>query len=201
MKKNSALIIILIMLLCMASFGCKKKEEQPVDTLPDISSFSSEEYEDYEFVFPPVKSAVYYHDGTEEVIEPDDPRLIRLLNYVAYSYGEYTWWLQGFVYESEIADYESQDIPMLEVWFSPENDDEPATQMSGAKHMLLCANAYILYADQDKFIDWKEKETDRIATMFWPYMSIIDNCDESSNDTNSDWGNDEWIDVLSDAGF
>ncbi len=211
MKKNSALIIILVMLLCMTSFGCNKKEEQPVDTLPDISSFSSEEYEDYEFVFPPVKSAVYYNNGTEEVIEPDDPRLIRLLNYITYSYEEdFTWRVWGVIKEREIATNESQDVPMLEVMFSPPSDADSPEEMSGAKHMLLCANAYMLYADPDQFMDWREKDTDRVATIFWPYMVNVYDYLGSPTDINEDferferaqeWGNDEWGDVLSAAGF
>ena len=83
---NKKLWILCVVILLV---GCEKVSPDVTPyTIPLVESLSGTEYESYRYQFSPVATAVYRANGTEEVINSDDVRLVRLLNLLAYSHSE-----------------------------------------------------------------------------------------------------------------
>lgn len=214
MKKRLLCVYIIFLALPFCLFGCnwgaRQIDEIPdglqfyVENLPAITDFSGAEYGDYKYHFPPVTEAVFYHDGMEESIAPNDPRLIRLLNFFAYSESEMcSAWRQGFVYNDEIEQNLSVDVPMLEVSF--DNTGCPdSSAISDAYRIMICGNEYLIFLEPGTYSS--EIEEGQLALEHFPYMSLIlEMCDEGKLDESAyrsnGWGKENWIDLLVYAGF
>lgn len=188
-------------LLILPLSACKDPaiDGQPTETgLPAVESFSDTEYEDYQYHFRPVQKAVYKHDGIEETIAADDPRLIRLLNFLAYSENQMlSIWLQGCVEEAEINTYLASDAPMLDVAFVMEGEPKNDT-LGDTPRILVCGDSYLLFI-QDGITNNGEKGL--VAERYWPYASTIEWTSETGNVSLEGWGTGYWMDILEYAGF
>ncbi len=176
-----------------------------VPSLPKIEDFSGTEYEDYEYHFSPAKSAELICGDKTTEISPDDPRLIRLLNFLIFGVQEhYTYWRQGYVLEDEINDYLASPSPMLKVYFdttesNPEWRDNPEIIISGNTYLLMLSTEDAEYhgerimAEQHfAYQEFMFEEAD---------PSLKHKLDESS--LLEQWSNPElyWLDLIEYAGF
>lgn len=207
--KNWKRVLCIICVLACCLCGCAKKQENylreglycNVPNVPRIEKFSGKAYEKYEYHFSPVESAVYVYNGTEIAIEADDPRLIRLLNFLAYSdEKDLSWWLQGYEYEDEINVFLASDVPRLEVNFI----EEPLTFGSALEKtpkIIICGDTFLLYT-REPGPDGTERADRR-----WPYAELYmkwadkEKVDERNRLSSKRWGTDCWIDLLVYAGF
>lgn len=168
-----------------------------VSGLPAIEDFSETEYEDGNVQFSPVESAVWRHDGVQEEISADDPRLIRLLNFLAKDADMMqSWWRQGYVLEEEINTYLACDDAMLEVNFRNEEGNRYSIHGYTPK-IVICGDSYILFVDS-------EDPTDIRAERYWPFaekLPITAPRSSGPHSSKTSWGNDYWIDLLEYAGF
>ena len=165
----------------------------PVNGLPSLADFSSSNYETFAQHFSTVKSAIYKYNGTENHVSPDDPRLISLLNFLAFSYKQgLTAWRQGYVPEDEIASYLTTKEPMLEITFHSNNISEATSQI------IICGDSYLVI---------KNTETDgQRCERCWPYGELImEKITSGEADISmisyEGWGTNYWIDLLEYAGF
>lgn len=175
-----------------------------VPNVPRIEDFSGEVYEKYVFHFPPVESAVYVYNGTELAIEPDDPRLVRLLNFLAYSENKYlSCWTRGYVNESEMNGFLASDDPRLEVSFyepEPLKLNRGRCTQEDTPKIIICGDNYLLYCRESD-----PDGTERIER-WWPYGSLYEDWAVKRVDRNcrllyEGWGDSCWIDLLVYAGF
>lgn len=96
MRRTFMIVVIILTILSVFTSGCTAFFQTACSDamstpnlstpLPDINSFSSTEYDQTAYMFPRIKSAVFVHDGICETLNPEDPRLIRLLNSLSFSY-------------------------------------------------------------------------------------------------------------------
>lgn len=198
-------LLVLVMLLC----GCVvlERRESPsaaqrpglnaaVADLPELQSFSDHAYEHYEYQFAPVDHALLFHDGTVEEIAPDDPRLFRLLNFIANSKDEGTNWLrQGYVEEVEV-EKRCENNPYMEICF--QCPDVPEDTVLGDVPKILIVGAAFLVYQNDGHIE-----------EHWPYMELYSDLMEQgvvtdeqfSAEFDLDNSGKPWLDLLVYAGF
>lgn len=174
-------------------------------SLPKIEDFSGTEYEDYEYPFPPVESAILKCNGTETEISSDDTRLIRLLNFIMYGeqYGQ-TYWRQGYVLEDEINEYLSSTSPMLIVNF---NNTPSNSVFESTPQIIISGNQYLIFEDEDTLSFFGEKV---IAEQHFAYeglfqeeaeqllVNILDKISLEEQWSNPDY---YWLDLIEYAGF
>lgn len=202
--KNKVMILFTIVSLIFVGCHDSNGKDLPnglyynVKQLPDINSFSSTEYEAYRFQFSPVESAIFRCGDTEYPISPNDPRLIQLLNFLAYSEEKmFSTWLQGHVTKSEQAEMLSNEAPMLEINFRVQEDHKGYVHANALK-AIICGDSYLLYTDSH--IKDNPEYADYLVDRYWPYGSLIVelNIDMLSYDG---WGAGYWIDLVTYAGF
>ncbi len=198
-KRVLCCLCAFLLILSLSACEAPAIDEQPTETgLPAMESFSDTEYEDYQYHFRPVQKAVYKHDGIEETIAADDPRLIRLLNFLAYSENQMlSIWRQGYVEEAEIHTYLASDAPMLDVTFVMKGEPKRDT-LGDTPRILVCGDSYLLFEDP-KIAN--NGYTGLFAERYWPYASIIEWTSKTGNVSLEDWGTGYWIDILEYAGF
>lgn len=172
-----------------------------VDALPALEQFSATEYENYSTHFAPVLDAVYYHDGIQESVSATDPRLIRLLNFLAYSHNSgLDEWRRGLVEEDEINAYINSSFPMLEVNLDSSSPGPGEGIHTETAKLLICGGQYLLFTERS------QKESILQAEQYFPYSALIwdlvmDGQLEDSMLDNGEWGEVAWIDLLTYAGF
>lgn len=165
--------------------------------LPKITDFSEVEYENYETHFSPVKSAFYRYSDIDEIIANDDPRLLQLLNFIAYS-SENTLdvWRQGYVLEDELNNYMSADYPMLEITFFNERGHSGSV-IGDTPKIVICGDYYLAFADPTI----KNNGMNGVfAEQVFPYGELAtDNnfTDVSTNRLDSNC----WLNILEYTGF
>jgi hypothetical protein len=175
-----------------------------VEGLPSINNFSDSEYENYTYHFSSIESAVYLCGSQKESIDINDSRLIRLLNFLAYSEESgYSSWLQGYVEESEISQYQECKSPMLEIVFdnSTRTDDHV---FSTTPKMLICGHTCLLFVDTER-PEWP-LEKGVYADQLFPYFELLEEMVISGELEDAvlyqnEWGGNNWIDLLAYAGF
>lgn len=178
--------------------------QQTINGLPDIDSFSSSEYEDYQHIFPPIDYALLYRDGVEVEIKSDDPRLFCLLNFLANSENEsLSAWRQGYVGETEIEEYLNSQYPMLEIYFSDDKRENDDGVFSTTK-ILICGHSYLIFVDTARG-SWTLGEG-MYAEQCFPYMALLEPMIDSGAIEkevlyHNEWGDQSWIDLLVYAGF
>jgi len=195
-----------MLILLMAMFGCKEGSQNNDHTeakfteekLPKITVFSGTEYETHKYSYAPVSSARYIHSGVVEEISPDDPRLIRLLNFIVYSHETMQDVLrQSYVYDNEISVYLSVDTPMLEVAFLSTNK-APDSPNKYIPKIIICG---------DKYLEFQDSRTanggvqGNCAELYWPYGSIAIEDSSDNIELSNTWGEKGWIDIIEYAGF
>lgn len=167
-----------------------------VADLPELQSFSDHAYEHYEYQFAPVDQALLFHDGTVEEIAPDDPRLFRLLNFIAASESENSNWLrQGYVEKTEI-EQRCENSSYMEVYF--QSPDVPEDTVLGDVPKILIVGAAFLVYQNDGHIE-----------EHWPYMELYSDLMEQgvvtdeqfSAEFDLDNSGKPWLDLLVYAGF
>lgn len=170
--------------------------------VPKAEDFSGSAYEDYEHHFLPVSSATYHHGGIAEDISPDDPRLIRLLNFLAYSEEiSASFILQSYVEGDAIRNYLSSDARMLEINF--DYDGTSSSYLSTYK-ILICGHTYLTFIDTQKS-SWVLGEGE-FAEQRYPYNEMlfdqvmIGALPEDVLYENT-WGGPNWLDILTYCGF
>lgn len=178
----SALLVIMIAVTFLLT-GCQSADvpTHPLDAL-DIPETG------YEMSFSPVESAVLYVGETQQTIDPDDPRLMRVLNLLGYAAetGQYVR-TQGVFSEAEIDQYCSDSEAVLEVFFAA--DPEDSSEFRHAPKIRICADTYFLYM---------KNGTD--AEIHRPYL---EQAPENVKQSGINWnGNGEcWLDILEYCGF
>ena len=174
-----------------------------VEGLPEIDSFSGEKYEDHKWQFSPVISAVLKHNGKEENIDPNDPRLIKLLNFISYGYSELlSPWQQSHVKEDEIKQYLACKDPMLEVTFEGVRGSEPKP-LYDTPRIVICGDSILAFVDTETPTSWYYGRG-LLAERIWPYGSLILKlCESHPYDAliSDDWGTGYWIDLLEYSGI
>ena len=166
-------------------------------TLPNITMFSETEYENYKTHFSPIKSASYRCNGTVEEISADDPRLLRLLNFIAYSSeNAMDVWRQGYVFEDEVNSCLSTDYPMIEINFYNEKG-RSGSAIGDTPKIIICGDSYLAFVDSTLENNGLEGV---FAEQFWPYGELV----TGTNDTDfqiENWGLKYWLNILEYAGF
>lgn len=202
---------VLFALIAVILVGCSQastvSDNTQYDFLPDINTFSDEEIEQNPYMFPQVVSAEFVHDGIHETISPSDPRLIRLLNALSYSYDEgFTAWRQGHVTGDEFVTFISSGHPMLDIHFCPDSSTEYENEFSRTPRVIVSANRYLLLVDPLQSSWMSDDEV--YANEHFPFVDILVNHYENLSDEefgeilgDIDWGNNKWIDILAYAGF
>jgi len=168
-----------------------------IDNLPAWESFSATNYESYAFSFSKVNTVIYKYNGTENTINHDDPRVIRLLNFLAYSDKKsLSTWRQGYVSQDEVQGYLMAGEPVLEIIFHSNEISETHSYASLQK-LLICGDSYLRFIDING-----ELRIERC----WPYGELI-MCEITEESRYEDfisydgWGSNYWIDLLTYSGF
>ena len=208
MKKRTLLLACVLSIALL--LGCHSNADIPlpaglnvsVPELPAINDFSGTQYEDFEHHFPPILSAVYRHDGAEELVAADDPRLIRLLNFLAFSHVNILGpWRQGYVEENEINKYLAMNVSMLEITFLPQTEPRD-TIIAMTPKIVVCGDCYLIFGDASLLNNGMEGV---FAEQYWPYGTLVMERypePEGSELLSYDgWGTECWLDILKYAGF
>ena len=204
MKKARSVICLLCMLVCFLN-ACDESETTPVPGLryevagvPRIDSFSGEKMES-EDPFPSVETAVYIDGSTEQRIEPNDPRLIRLLNFLLYSKDMgLSAWAQGYLDEQEISELQIPNFCRLEVTFSAPSTGASVNERTWK--IIIFGDGYLQYSHGGPTPDWEAVEH------YCPYVSLVMDLvakNELPKEAISTFGlgTDYWIDLVKYAGF
>lgn len=171
-----------------------------VENVPSINEFPGTRYEDDDLHFAEIESATYIYDGKELYIEPNDPRLIRLLNFLAYSDKKGLSSLQqGYLDEEQINDLRLSEFPQLEVRFDCA-ENEKQTSLSRTFKILVCGDSYLRYSNTCS------TDYSVMVERYWPYgelvMSMVVEEKLPMNVLSYEgWGTGYWIDLLKYAGF
>ena len=167
--------------------------------VPPIDTFSSIEYESYKYQFSSVDKAVLKLNGAEHPISADDPRLIRLLNVIAYSFSEMSdCLLQHYIEGEELKQCLSADAPMLEITFL---NDGTGSGLEDVPRIVICKGSYL------KFIADKDKPTgitDSLAEMRFPFAAMAEKViyeQHAELSVSGEWGAETFIDLIEYAGF
>lgn len=187
-------------------FGCKWNprndtitETVPPETaVPKITMFSGTEYEAYEYSYSPISSAFYKCNGIVEKISVEDPRLIRLLNFIMYSHEtNQNILMQRYIYDDEITTYRSVNAPMIEVSFLCTNETAGLGKGYVTK-ILICGDKYLEFQDSNSASGGVQGDC---AELYWPYGSIAMGNLEDNIELSDTWGEKGWIDIIEYAGF
>ena len=212
-RRNILTIGIIIMFLLLA--GCDYDTfptggiiTDPATTLsssacnygvPPIDTFSSNKYEPYKYQFSSVDKAVLKLNGAEHPISADDPRLIRLLNAIAYSMSEMSdQLLHHYIEGEELQQCLSIDAPMLEITF---RNDGTGSGLKDVPCIIVCEGSYLKFiADEDK----PTGVTAPLAEMRFPFAEIVAKAiyeQQAELSISEEWGAKSFIDLIEYAGF
>lgn len=182
MKRGLLLIFVFLIVLSGCHADPLKKLDIPKDG--------------YSQWFSPVESAVLYVNGTQQQIATDDPRLIRVLNFLAYSADSMLGFqTQGVVFQSEIEEYDFSGVPRLEVTFVAEAADKAGFRYS--PRILICGDTYFLYMNPETYASG---DLELCAERHWPYSKLAPEGAKRS-DYDLSLGGDYWLDILKYCGF
>ncbi len=163
---------------------------------PDLQRFSNCSYDEFEYTFSPIRSALYYHDGISEEVPVDDPRLYMLLNYIMYSENDSSSWVrQGYIGTAEIEEHYG-NCPQLQIHF--QCDEYPKDDILGdIPYIIITGATVLLFEDNDHIEE------------HWPYMELrwdmvktgIVSEEEFTHEMDSDYLGTPWLDLLKISGF
>ena len=179
-------VIFLVFVLLFVLSGCHADPLKKLDIPED----------GYSQWFSPVESAVLYVNGTQQQIAADDPRLIRLLDFLAYSADSRMGTLtQGVFSQSEMDQYDFQNAPVLEVTFAADAADK--TGYRNSPRILVSGDTYFLYMNPETY---GGGGLELCAERHWPYSKLAPEGAERS-DYDLSLGGDYWLDILKYCGF
>lgn len=148
----------------------------------------------YEQCFSPVESAVLYVDGAQQQINPDDPRLTRVLSFLGYAVeNEQYVLMQGVIHEEKINQHYASGATMLEVTFAV--DPEGSSYFCNAPKILICGDTYLLFMNPETYYT-----EELCAERHWPYAAQAPEGARGSN-VDLSWGGEYWLDILAYCGF
>ncbi len=192
MKRLVPLLLIIALIFSFA--GCAMED---TGILPPLQDFSSEEYQIYAEMFPPVQAATFRAKGSEEMVSPEDPRLIQLINLLAFSWAwEFDAYSQDPILDAGITQTLAMDLPVLEITFQVGAVPPEGVSYFSAKQMVVCANAYLLIGNEQDICE--QYNTSRYADLRFPYCQQVSVHADASQ---MYWGNAQWIDMLKEVGF
>ena len=179
-------VIFLVFVLLFALSGCHADPLKKLDIPED----------GYSQWFSPVESAVLYVNGTQQQIVSDDPRLIRLLDFLAYSADSRMGTLTQSVFsQSEMDQYDFRNAPVLEVTFAADTADK--TGYRNSPRILVSGDTYFLYMNPETY---GGGGLEPCAERHWPYSKLAPEGAERS-DYDLSLGGDYWLDILKYCGF
>ena len=203
--RTKQLAVIFCLLWISALFAACAAHDNGVQAgiVPDIQTFSGSDYEAFEFHFPPVDYALFYHDDTVDTISPEDPKLIRLLNFIAFSSSNSLSWVrQGYIPEDEMVRHYDH-WSRIEVFFrsvSPSEDEGLAEDphVILTPRIIIAKNVVFEYASNNTDID-----------EYWPYLAIYWSKAENGEISKEAFENEmygetieaPWIDLIKLSGF
>lgn len=207
MRKSFYCLICLLLvstLLSSCMVTSKPNDESQQETMlyerigvPAIAEFSGTEYSSR---VPPVESAIYRYNGKEESIAVDDPRLVRLLNFLVHSLNEgSTWLIQGIIEEEDINTYLASEKAMLDITFLPAED--PDAPYIKTPRLVVCGDNYLEFLYPEPY---NREPGTLIAEHHWPYGEQAFEAQRKGILANASLGEvsgDDWIDLLEYAGF
>jgi len=168
------------------------------EMLPQISSFSGEKYENFELHFAEIESVTLYAEEGIKTISPTDERVIRLLNFIAYSMNEQTHaYITSLIENEEIALWHEYK-PRLEINFKRTGMSDGV--LSDQK-ILIWGNSFLSFQDPTNY---KEYESP-VAERYWPYLSLYHPTEKLGSKEDQLFpeksGVEPWIDLLAYASF
>ena len=204
MKVFRVCILLLISAILLHACSLPAKQSNgllvQIPDLPKIDDFSGVAYEDFSTMYPPVESAILRVDGGEIPIAADDPRLIRLLNFLLYSESNWlTTTQQSYVPTEDIHALLQSDVSMLDITFAHQYVSNHMQISPYLPRMIICGDSYLTFV-------YDEDNTSVQAERFWPYRTFISDA-VSAGQANIDylidatWDSEKWIDLLKYAGF
>lgn len=207
MTRKMIRLCILWVAVCLLGACAHAQSEMPsdglycsVENVPSIHEFAGTQYEDFDSHFAQIESAAYIYDGKEIHIEPNDSRLIRLLNFLAYSDKKCLSSLQqGYLDEEQIDALRLSEFPRLEVSFHCA-EGETQDSLSRTFKILVCGDSYLRYSYTSS------ADASVVVERYWPYgelvMSMVLEEKLPMNVLSYEgWGTGYWIDLLKYAGF
>lgn len=186
MKKRFLSCVIALLLLVLSGCG-----EPQASSAPSTHPLDAVEIPDsgYETAFAPLESATLYVNGAQQEIALDDPRLIRVINFLGYSIDTHQCgYLQGKIDADEIAQHYASEITMLEITFAV----DPSNRDSGLRY------ASKILIGGDSFVYFASDSTS--ASVRWPYAKLRPE-DTHRSDAGEPWEEGYWLDILAYCGF
>lgn len=181
MKKLCCVIMTICALVSLLA-GCASKDPLAKLDIPDDC------YTEY---FSPVEGAVLYANGTTQQIASDDPRLIRVLNFIAYSQMyEPGAWTKGCVGEETINKCYASTMATLEINFAVDTEN-PTQGHKGWEWIIVCGSTFL-----EPMPDGHTYEG-RNAVVHWPYSELAP--EGTKNDM--EWEEEPWLNILTYCGF
>jgi len=195
-----------MMLLCFVIVicsGCTGDDGPQIleNGMPDINYFSSTELTGFRNQydhFRNVESAEYVHDGIREKLDPNDPRLYRLLNAISYPRPVLHIYIES---AEDIQSYESSTQPMLDIRFCEETvaTTEIYSTYFNTDRLLISANGLLCFFEYET-----EDGSDLTAQKIYPFADYVLNGSEDDIEDRIpliEWGDTSDIDMLTYAGF
>lgn len=200
--KNTRIFCALTVTLFVLLAGCSNPRIPPtgarfyVEELPKIQSFSAKKLESYEMQFSPVEEVTLYRNGQKERISEDDPRLIRLINFIAKSENDSSVYVrQGLIPMEEVMEKYCSRTYLEVIFRTPIKGD--SIGLKDISKILVSKSALLMFLDDD-----------RIEEHF-PYMELFEKMvtqgyvaeEDIQNELSGHYPGDPWIDLLTIAGF
>lgn len=184
-------------LLALCIFFASQREKLPpglkydFEEVPRIDSISGEKYEAYEYHFPPAKAAVYIKRGKEYPIDKNDPRLIKLINLIAYSASNgFDTLLQGIVEGKNLEYCLNTKAPMLDISFDCIHDENDS-KMFTTPRVIVCGQSCLVF--------FENASDDTVYVEYWnPYNALPW---REGHYYDIDWGDAGWLNLLEYVGF
>ena len=195
--------------LCLLLCGCAKNDspqglKYDVANFPAWEDFSDTRYESYADEFAEIETVIYKYNGTAKSIEANDPRVIRLLNFLAYSNKNMlSTWEQGYVSQERVEAYMGADSPMLEITFEKDETFDPDVYADLQK-IVICGDSYLRFSKIRA--DTESANDDMRVERYFPYGELIMSYSTEEHEYKNllsydGWGSGDWIDLPEYAGF
>jgi hypothetical protein len=172
---NSRDVIILMKYLVGGDIVLGK---ETVTSIPAASAFSDKKFEVRLDPIVRIKSAVLYKDGTQTEFAPDDPRIIRLVNFISYPENDLylSYEMDGCWNDEQIAKKRSESFRMeIEV----ENTSEYGNHMYSSFRYEQFDRLVIF---KNEVLEYSYRKVDKTAddgVDFWVTDLGCDHCAES----------------------
>lgn len=169
----------------------------PIEALSNPSYFDQDAAV-FQAFFPRPSSAVFHHDGKQDAISAEDPRLNRLMNLLEDSQNNRkTVWRQGLVPEEELAEWLDRGLPILVIQFSQGSEPEG---IDPVKQIIVCG--------AECLVEYPEQNGTRMIEEHWPCAQYLRDPEAVGSITEDEYLYDleharesPWFDLLAYVGF